>query len=155
MLRQRDTYFQVPNGRLKLREEEGAEAHLIAYERADVAGQRESRYRIVGVEQPDELAAALAAALGVKVVVAKERRLFLWEGVRIHLDLVDGLGHFVEFEAVADAASDLHRKEAQVKALRRTFKVEEADMIGLSYCDLAEGAATSNYSQGGSLTSRR
>ena len=24
----------------------------------------------------------------------------MWHGVRIHLDRVDGLGHFIEFEAV-------------------------------------------------------
>jgi hypothetical protein len=42
MLVQRDTYFHVPRGRLKLREEKGATPHLIAYERLDLSGQRES-----------------------------------------------------------------------------------------------------------------
>ena len=135
---QRDTYFQVPNGRLKLREEEGAVPHLIAYERPNLAGQRESQYRIVKVDQPDELVAALSGVLGVKVVIANERRLFFWEGVRIHLDQVDGLGHFIEFEAVVSAVSDLSRAEAQIKVLRRTFEVDEADVVGGSYCDLAE-----------------
>ncbi len=137
VLVQRDTYFQVPNGRLKLREEEDAVPHLIAYERPDLAGQRESRYRIVNIEQPDELVAALSSVLGVKVVIAKERRLFLWEGVRIHLDKVDGLGDFIEFEAVAPAGSDLSREEAQVMALRKAFEIDDADVIGESYCDLA------------------
>ena len=36
------------------------------------------------------------------VVVDKRRRLLLWEGVRIHLDRVEGLGAFVELEGVAD-----------------------------------------------------
>ena len=35
LLRQRDTYFAVPRGRLKLREEEPGGATLIAYERPD------------------------------------------------------------------------------------------------------------------------
>ena len=65
---------------MKLREEEGAEAHLIAYERSDRPGQRESRYRLVPVEKADELKAALASTLGIEVVVAKERRLFIWIG---------------------------------------------------------------------------
>jgi len=68
---QRDTYFQVPKVRLKLREEEGAVSHLIAYERPNHAGQRESRYRIVKVDQPDELVAALSSVLGVKAVIEK------------------------------------------------------------------------------------
>ena len=42
---------------------------------------------------------ALDAALGTTVVVAKRRRLFIWEDVRIHLDEVEGLGTFVELEA--------------------------------------------------------
>ena len=96
MLVQRDTYFNAHNDRLKLREEEGAAPHLIAYERADQAGQRESRYRIVEVVRAGELKASLAAALGIKVVVAKERRLFLWgSNVRIHLDQVEELGSFL------------------------------------------------------------
>src|ERR671929_219922 len=91
-LRQRDTYFAARRGRLKLREQEPGGAELIAYERADAAHARESRYRIAPVAEPEALRDALDAALGTVVVVDKRRRLFLWEGVRIHLDSVDGLG---------------------------------------------------------------
>lgn len=144
VLVQRDTYFHAPRGRLKLREENGATPHLIAYERPDLNVQRESRYRIVEVEDAEELKAALAGALGVKVVVAKERRLFLWEGnVRIHLDAVEGMGDFIEFEAVAPPGSDLSREQAQVATLHNEFRVTDADLIGGSYSDLvlAEDAA--------------
>ncbi|HEU4736766.1 MAG TPA: class IV adenylate cyclase [Solirubrobacterales bacterium] len=137
VLLQRDTYFQAPHGRLKLREEEGVRPHLIAYERLDGVEARESRYRIIETEEPEELKAALRGTLGVKVVVAKERRLFLWEGVRIHLDQVDGLGDFIEFEAVADAGSDLSHEEAQVRTLRRAFEIDDADLVAGSYCDMA------------------
>ena len=50
VLAQRDTYFRAPRGRLKLREEEGAKAHLVSYLRPDRPGSRESRYRLVPVE---------------------------------------------------------------------------------------------------------
>lgn len=138
VLIQRDTYFNAANGRLKLREQRGDKPHLIVYERPDLSGQRESRYRIVEVENGEELKVALASALGVKVVVAKERRLFLWEGnVRIHLDAVEGMGDFIEFEAVAKPGSDLVREEAQVATLRNEFGVTDTDLIGGSYSDLA------------------
>ncbi len=141
-LRQRDTYFQVAHGRLKLREEEGATAQLIAYERSNLAEPRESSYRIVPAEDSDGLKAALAETLGVRVTVAKRRRLFLWEGVRIHLDRVEGLGDFIEFEAVvADEGLDRDGAEKRVEDLRRAFALEADQLVGESYCDLALAAA--------------
>jgi predicted adenylyl cyclase CyaB len=136
LLVQRDTYFRAARGRLKLREQEGGASQLIAYERADTAGARESRYRIAPVTEPDALKAALADALGVETVVAKRRRLFLWQGVRIHLDEVEGRGRFIEFEAVAAAGSDLSLEAELVDRLRRAFGVEDADLIGHGYADL-------------------
>lgn len=59
-MRQDDTYFNVPQGRLKLRREAGAAAHLIAYERPDLRGQKESRYRIVEVGDASGIEEALA-----------------------------------------------------------------------------------------------
>lgn len=136
MLVQRDTYFEVPSGRLKLREESHAAPHLISYQRADEGDQRESRYRIVEVEQAEELIAALGGNLGVKVVVEKKRRLFLWREVRIHLDLVEALGSFIEFEAIVAAGSDLSRERQKVEALRGEFGLAEADLVAGSYSDL-------------------
>lgn len=140
MLIQRDTYFRVPRGRLKLREEEGAGAHLIAYERPDGAGQRQSLYRIVPVAAADELKAALAGTLGTEIVVSKERRLFLWDHVRIHLDRVDGLGHFLEFEAIVADKGETAACEARIETLRRAFGIEDANLVGGSYSDLALAA---------------
>ena len=136
MLSQRDTYFHVPHGRLKLREEEGAKPHLIAYERPDQVGRRESCYRIVHVGQVNELKAALSSALGIQIVVAKKRRLFLWREVRIHLDEVEGLGSFIEFEAVASDGSDLSQEKAHVATMRQAFAIDDSNVIGGSYCDL-------------------
>jgi adenylate cyclase class 2 len=137
VLVQRDTYFEVARGRLKLREEDGAVPHLIAYERPDLSAQRESRYRIVEVAEAGDLKAALASALGVKVTVVKRRRLFIWEtNVRIHLDAVEGLGDFIEIEAVAASDSDLSREADQAMRLREAIGIEDGDVIGGSYCDL-------------------
>jgi adenylate cyclase class IV len=135
-LLQKDTYFDVPKGRLKLRRE-GNTAHLIAYERPDSPGQRESRYRIVEIDDPVGLEEALAGVLGVTVVVSKERRLFLFGSVRIHLDRVDGLGNFIELEGVAATEEvDLSRFEDLLTGLRDSLDIGESDLIGESYCDL-------------------
>lgn len=136
LLVQRDTYFEVPTGRLKLREESDAMPHLISYLRAGESGQRESRYRLVEVVQAEELISALSENLGIKAVVEKERQLFLYEGVRIHLDQIKALGDFIEFEAVAPTGSDLSRERQKVDALRREFGLADAGLVASSYCDL-------------------
>lgn len=136
MLVQRDTYFEVPQGRLKLREEEGAPPQLISYARLDQAQERLSHYRLVEVSDAASLKAALSERLGTKIVVSKQRRLFLWRDVRIHLDQVAGLGAFLEFEAVAPAHSDLRSEQERVWGLREVFAIKSEDLINCSYSDL-------------------
>lgn len=136
VLVQRDTYFEVPRGRLKLREEEGAPSQLISYARPDEAEERLSCYRLVEIPASAGLKAALSESLGARIVVSKHRRLFLWRGVRIHLDQIDGLGAFLEFEAVAPEHSDLSHEHEKVRRLRGAFGIKSDDLIGRSYSDL-------------------
>jgi homotetrameric cytidine deaminase len=133
VLRQRDTYFRARSGRLKLREEEPGGATLIQYDRPDAAQARESRYRLSAVPDPEELRAALDAALGTLVVVDKQRHLLTWNDVRIHLDTVEGLGSFVELEGVAPPESDLAGEEEKVAQLRDALGIEE--VLSDSYSD--------------------
>lgn len=140
-IRQRDTYFKVARGGLKLREETPGQAHLIQFERSDEPQQRESRYRIVAIEDVRGLGAALEAALGVRVIVAKRRRLHVWSEVRIHLDQVDGLGTFIELEAVARPESDLTREHALVQELRDAFAIPNARLLSRGYADQLLGRA--------------
>jgi homotetrameric cytidine deaminase len=143
VLRQKDTYFAAREGRLKLREEDDA-ATLIAYARADEATARTSAYHLVDVPDPGALATALDASLGTVVVVEKFRRLLLWEGVRIHLDSVEGLGTWVELEAVAAAGSDLSDEHRKVAELRAVLDMKDEDVVATGYAAmlLAQGAAT-------------
>jgi homotetrameric cytidine deaminase len=138
-----DTYFAAREGRLKLREE-GEAATLIAYARADEAVARTSAYHLVAVPDGPALAAALDAALGTVVVVEKFRRLLLWEDVRIHLDAVEGLGTWVELEAVALDGSDLSDEHRKVAELRAVLEIEDDDVVATGYAALLleGGAAT-------------
>lgn len=133
---QRDIYFNSANGRLKLRETEGEAVQLIAYERPNNAGHRTSAYRIVEIEDVEGVRGALAEALGIKAVVEKTRRLFIWGSVRIHLDEVEDLGSFIEFEAIASPGSDLSAETERVRRLREAFEIAPNDIVGGSYCDL-------------------
>jgi predicted adenylyl cyclase CyaB len=136
-LSQLDTYFDVPRGRLKLREQMPGGAQLITYERADARDDTESRYRLVAVTDAAELKAALATTLGVRVEVRKVRRLFLFEGVRIHLDEVEGLGSFIEFEGVATNDRGTDAFVPLLADLRRRFGIDDDGLLAVSYSDLA------------------
>lgn len=133
VLWQRDTYFNARAGGLKLREQDPGAPHLIQFERPDEPGQRESRYRIVDVPDADTLLAALTSAIGVTVTVTKRRHLFLWQNVRIHLDDVEGLGTFIELEAVAPPDSDLRKEHQLVQHLRETFAITDDRLIATGY----------------------
>jgi homotetrameric cytidine deaminase len=130
-LTQRDTYFGGARGRLKLREQTPGEPELIQYRRPDEAGPRTSEFRNVPVVAAGALQTALDAAFGTLVVVEKRRRLLLWEGVRVHLDDVDGLGTFVELEAPEDGD-----QQAKVERLTQALAIAGDDLVASSYSDL-------------------
>jgi homotetrameric cytidine deaminase len=137
---QRDTYFAARRGRLKFREQGEAGSELLAYGRPDQFEPTESTYVLAPVAAPGPMAEALGYALGPPVVVvSKRRRLLMWEGVRIHLDEVDDLGRFIEFEAVmespagAEAIAGAHEKLAR---LREELDVSDADLVEGGYADL-------------------
>ncbi|HRG81392.1 MAG TPA: class IV adenylate cyclase [Chitinophagaceae bacterium] len=133
---QTDTYFNVPNGRLKLRE--GViENNLIYYERDNQAGPKQSDFRLVKVEDASGLKAALTAALGQKVVVKKQREIWYIDNVKFHIDEVPGLGSFIEIEA-GNLLADLNREQLQEQCdfYIKAFGVKEADLVEVSYSDM-------------------
>jgi adenylate cyclase class IV len=140
VLWQRDTYFAVAHGRLKLREQDPGAAQLIQYFRDDQPQERLSSYRIVEATDPEGLRSALDASLGVEVAVVKHRRLFLWQTVRIHLDTVDGLGNFVELEAVAPPGSDLEDQYELVAELRARLGITDDRLCDRGYAQMLSSA---------------
>ena len=142
-IRQRDTYFARAHGRLKLREQETGGSplwdELIEYSRPDSVRAGTSAYRRVPVADAEPLRESLDAAYGTLVTVAKRRRLLLWDGVRIHLDDVEGLGSYLELEAVADTDSDLSAERDKVERLRTELGIADDDLIAVSYSDLLLG----------------
>jgi len=138
---QLDTYFVVPHGRLKLREIDGRTAQLIAYSRADAASARPSDYVLVPIADAEGLKQALGASLGVRAAVRKRRKIYFYRNVRIHLDEVDGLGTFLEFEAVLDEHNDAAAGHTLLAELTRQFGLAAKDRVESSYVDLVERAS--------------
>ncbi|MFO0946066.1 MAG: class IV adenylate cyclase [Planctomycetota bacterium] len=133
---QRDTYFQVPRGRLKLREEAGAPANLIWYDRADEAASRLSRYYLLPAPEPARLLEAFREAFGVRVVVHKRRDLLQFQNVRIHLDTVEHLGDFLELEAVLAPEDAEDAGQAIVNHLLGELEMSQAPVVAHSYAGL-------------------
>jgi len=141
-LLQEDIFFNCNHGRLKLRREiqdDKEIAVLIAYERPDVTGPKRSDYVKTVIPHPDELEEALTRALGVKEKVSKTRLLAIVEvnGLRsrIHLDDVEGLGHFIEFEVMIEKDEDLGKGEEVAKYLSEAFQIKPEDHIDGAYVD--------------------
>ena len=133
---QTDTYFHARAGRLKLREIDGAAAVLIWYNRSDAATAKLCNYLLIPVADAVLLRTGLIAALGVRGVVRKRREIYHWRNVRIHLDDVEGLGTFVEFEAVLSAEDDEAVAHEDLEMLQHTLKLGDAEELAVSNVDL-------------------
>jgi adenylate cyclase class IV len=60
--------------------------------------------------------------------------LFLYQNSRIHLDRVQGLGAFIEFEVPVTRGKKQAR--SMMNKLRETFRIRQKDIRGGSYRDL-------------------
>ena len=133
-----DTYFHNQTGRLKLREtNETAEGWLIYYERPNHENSRYSLYELCEIAEPAQLKKLLAAALGVKTVVKKKRAVWMFNNTRIHLDIVDGLGEFVELETVFQGQTEAEAV-AEHQHVKTTLHLDKAEPIAVSYSEIAQ-----------------
>ena len=134
-MKQLDTYFNVPQGRLKLREINTHDAELIYYERSDLAESRYSNYQICDIPEPIAFKQIATMAWGVKGVVEKTRELWMFGDTRIHLDEVKNLGQFVELETVIRNQTEA-AAQAEHQLVKDALGIQEEDLISVSYSDL-------------------
>jgi adenylate cyclase, class 2 len=136
-----DTYFQVPAGRLKLRQG-NIENNLIWYERPDQPGPKTSSFKLVPVPDSEALKELLTLALGIKVTVMKKREIYYIANVKFHLDELGGLGHFVEIEAgnVHDISIPVQQLREQCDFYLNAFGIRDEDLVYNSYSDMLMGS---------------
>lgn len=136
VLEQEDVFFAVAEGRLKLRREAGRGARLIAYRRPDARGPKTSRYVLMDAPQPDVLEAALSLSPGVMGRVKKRRELRFCGRTRLHLDEVEGLGAFLEFEVVLEDGEPEAEGVSEARRLMTRLGLKEGDLVAAAYIDL-------------------
>ena len=135
---QEDTFFNTPQGRLKLRVFDSNQGQLIYYTRPDQEGPKRSDYHISHTSDPENLKRVLALAYGIRSVVRKTRYLYLVGQTRIHLDDVEGLGHFLELEVVMQEGQSDAQVQAIAEDLMASLGVEGNDLLKGAYMDLLE-----------------
>jgi len=139
---QDDTFFLCDNGRLKLRAFSNDSGELIFYRRVNQAGPKESFYLRSTTSSPETLRESLSLAYGQIGRIRKYRTLFLVGRTRVHLDRVEGLGHFLELEVmlVDDEPAEQGIKEAG--ELMEQLGIQPEQLIEGAYIDLVRQMGT-------------
>lgn len=133
---QTDTYFNVENGRLKLREG-NIENNLIYYKRVNLSGPRESQFQLLKIPEPLLLKEMLTQSIGVRVVIKKKREIYYIQNVKFHIDEVPGIGNFVEIEA-GNLLADLNKMQLQEQCdfYLNELNIHQEDLVAESYSDM-------------------
>jgi len=134
---QKDTYFNAPSGRLKLRQG-NIENNLIFYNRPDQDGPKQSDFSLLNIADGKSTENFFEKVLGVKVIVEKKRKIFFIENVKFHLDEINGLGSFVEIEAGNKNYPDktIEQLQEECEFYMNAFEIRKEDLIDHSYSDM-------------------
>ncbi len=148
VLEQTDRYYRLPEparrpkrpaaspARLKKRETVGEPTQWIYYERANAANPKLSGFKIYTEQEAAERFGP--GPFEERAVVRKRRELYMLGHIRIHLDRVEGLGEFLEFEAMVSARQSQGACREAVERLRRELAPALGEAIGVGYADLIE-----------------
>lgn len=139
---QDDTFFNCPSGRLKLRVFTNNTGELIFYRRSNEQGPKQSFYVRTPTTDPDSLRETLSLAYGVVGRVRKHRTLYLAGRTRIHLDVVESLGDFLELEVVLRDDESLDSGVREAEHLMRRLGVEPSQLVDCAYVDLLAQGVT-------------
>ena len=132
ILNQKDVYYSVPNGLLKLRIENLNES-LIFYNRNENDKNRWSDFEVLKFTH-GKGEKFFSNLFDVEVIVKKKRELFYYDDTRIHLDTVKFLGKFLELETlVINGKVDAKNRFSKIISL---LKLDESKQIRKSYRDL-------------------
>lgn len=136
ILIQRDVYFGISPGRLKLRSINNSVHQLIYYKRSNRSSAKFSNYYISEITHPKRVEKILGGIYGIKVIVSKSRKLYLWQNARIHLDNVHSLGKFIEFEIVCNTIEQEKESAEKMKYLKKIFNIKNSVILRSSYSDM-------------------
>ncbi len=133
---QTDTYFNVPNGRLKLRQG-NIENYLVFYNRPDTNEPKRSDVILYKPTDPQTLKQILAQSIGIKIQVRKTREIYFIDNVKFHIDNVEGLGNFIEIEAQDnDGTIPEDALNQQCQFYLQELGIDTQNLVPVSYSDM-------------------
>ncbi len=137
-IEQVDTYYRIPQGRYKRRESviDGRTQPIeyFLFDRVDRSLPRLSHYTVYTQRQAAERFGLTPPP--VAAIVKKRREVYRLESVMIHLDDVQGLGRFIEFESVETPGHSLAAGRRIIAELRKAFESAMGEPLSASYLDL-------------------
>ncbi|MFG0275325.1 MAG: class IV adenylate cyclase [Phycisphaerales bacterium] len=139
LLEQEAVFYAHPDLRLKRRATVGRPAEWILYSRSDDATARASRYELLTDTEAQTRFDGLGPPIGT---VRKRRELWLLDNVRIHIDHVDGLGDFLELEAVVGEGHPPENCRASVDRLLAALAPVLGEIVPVAYADLLAARPT-------------
>jgi len=139
--RQKDTYFEVESGKLKLREEfQSIEpqytSRFIRYLRPIKEEAKISNYEIYPIEDLGTFKSVFGCLLNEEAIIEKTRELYLYENARIHLDTVKDLGYFLEIEIVINNDDEKDLAPIFMEFLIERLELQKKTFIDCGYRDL-------------------
>ncbi|MHC4975076.1 MAG: CYTH domain-containing protein [Planctomycetota bacterium] len=129
-----ERYFRVANGRLKQRIAPDEPVEWIFYHRADRSKPKITHFTVYSDEQAR--ARFGEQPLPTWLEFKRTREIWLIDWVRVNIDTIEGLGTFLELEAVVSKRRNVATCHKRFDELRRHFEHALGEPISHSYADL-------------------
>jgi len=135
---QTDTYYQTDYGKLKHRQ--GAIENVLIHYNRRFSGNAYQTEVFLYLKNPGEKTIAQICG-GQKELaqVKKLRKIYFIENVKLHIDYLEELGHFVEIEAIdLDGSFGTDMLQQQCNYYKELLQIEEDDLVTSAYTDLIQ-----------------
>jgi len=130
-----DSCYRLSSGRLIKRVIEGEPTEWIAYHRDDSPVARVCRFKVYSENEAQNRFGT--RDMPVWAQVRKRRELWITGSVRVHVDMVDRIGWFIELEALVSPRQNAGQCRQLIESLRNQMRIALGEAISVSYSDLA------------------
>ena len=133
---QTDTYYETDYGKLKHRQG-NIEHVLIHYNRVQLEDAKQTEVLLYLKNPSAGTVAEVCKGKRVLAQVKKVRKIFFLDNVKFHLDQIEGLGNFVEIEAIdLDGSVGTKVLRQQCDYYKSLLQIADEDLINNAYTDL-------------------